>query len=198
MSTPPWLQSLLEEHLEELQMLGEQRRMALEDEDYTIADLLELDQRTEAHVDALILARDAVLPTLLAGLEEDDPTVVFAAAFSLLRMRDGDVAQSVVKQLQTAQGEKLEGLREAFLLAPLEYGATEVVELIPHSPSFRAVVALEIAAYHGRVDASEPRLTQLLKDPEPEIRVAAWRIAAMLDARAARAGGTNMPRRPLG
>ncbi len=198
MSTPPWLKSLLEEHLEELEMLGEHRRMALEDEDYTISDLLELDQRIEAHVDALLLARDSVLPTLLAGLEADEAMVVFASAFTLLRMRDAELAQAVIRQLQVAEGEALDGLREALLLAPLEFGADEVLQLIPAAPGFRAVAALEIAAMHGRVDASEPRLMQLLNDTEPDIRAAAWRVAALLDARAARAGGTNMPWRPPG
>src|SRR5688572_3059894 len=100
--TAPWLQSILEEHFEEVQMLWEMRTAALRDPDYVARDVAELDDRLEAHVDGLVLAGGDALPILEAWLGGDTRSVVFAAAYVLLRMKEQAAADRVVAALAEA------------------------------------------------------------------------------------------------
>lgn len=189
---PSWLLSLLEEHFDELQMLGELRRGAWEDPDYSSMDLFELDQRIEAHVDGLVLGKDASLPILEAGLAEGEWSVVFAAALAMLRINDSQTLLQVMETFQQAEGESLEGIRDALCLTPWTLIATPLLSVFQEGSPHVAVAAAEVAARHGRLNRLAPRLTELLSAPEPAIREAAWNVVALLDAGAgtsSRVGG---------
>jgi uncharacterized protein (TIGR02270 family) len=178
---PVWWQSILEEHFEELQMLGELRRGALGDPDYTREDLRELDERLEAHVDALVLAGERSHPMLLEGLEADEWSVAFAAAWALLRFRDPSITQRVMDAFLAAPEETRDGFREAFQLVPWDWIAARLDEVYQHGEAPWAVIAAEVAAHHGRLRSSATRLNQLLLDPSPAVREAAWRIVGLVD-----------------
>ena len=113
--TPPWLQSILEEHYDDIQMLWELRQHASWDPDYSVADVAQLDERLEAHVDGLLLSRDHSTAMLVEGLAADEASSVFAAAYVLLRMNEAELAVHVVDALETATAEQRHGLCQAFV-----------------------------------------------------------------------------------
>jgi len=177
-----WLQSLLEEHFDELQMLGELRRGAWGDPDYTPMDLRELDQRIEAHVDGLILGIEQSLPMLESGLAEEEWSPVFAASLVLLRTNDSHLLGNVMALFRQAESESLAAIRDALCLVSWSHIATPVLAAFEQGDSPVAVAAAEVAAHHGRLNPQASRLTDLLSDPEPAVREAAWRVVAWVDS----------------
>src|SRR5437868_12873331 len=77
---------IVKEHFEELQFLWGQRRPALRSPLYTARELLDLEERIEAHVQGLLVAGDQVIPLVEEGLTGDDPLLVFASTYALLRL----------------------------------------------------------------------------------------------------------------
>lgn len=178
--TPPWLQSILEEHFEELQMLWELRQSALRDPDYLIEDVAELDERIEAHVDGLVLGEEHARPILEESVAGDEASVVFAAAYVLLRLRDEVAAELVMDALMEAQDEQIDGLRHALTHGPLDLVDDRLKQVYESGPPHLAAVAAEVYASHGRLHSTASRLKELYEDEDPSIRQAAWRITALV------------------
>ena len=119
-SIPAWLQSILEEHYEEFQMLWELRQQAILDPEYNRADLAELEERIAAHIDGLVLARASSIPMLIVGLAADEAPTVFAAAYVLLELGDVELAQQVLRALEDATAEQREGISQALCHGRIE------------------------------------------------------------------------------
>ena len=180
--TPAYLLSILEEHFEELQMLWELRSAALKDPDYRGEDIVELDERIEAHVDGLVLGDEHSLPLLEESLGSDDPLVSFAAAYTMLRMRDEELAKKVVEAFETAGDEAGDGIREALRLGPLEFLEEPLTEAALSAPAPAAAAAAEILAFHDKLDALPGRWDEFCSHEDPRVRRMAWRILAMVGA----------------
>ena len=107
-------------HLEEFQFLWGQRQAALRSPDFTLRDVGLLERRLAAHRDGLLLAGEAAIPVLEAGLTGDDPTAVFAAAYVLLALRTQAAAERVMGAFLQAGAEKLEAFRQALCHGPID------------------------------------------------------------------------------
>jgi uncharacterized protein (TIGR02270 family) len=180
--TPPWLQSILEEHFEELGMLWELRQDALRDPAYLLEDVVELEERIEAHTDGLILGGAQSLPVLEKGLAGDERSAVFSAAYVLLRLNDKLLADRVMAALEKAEAEKLDGIQEALCHGPIQRIASKLKEIHASGPAPIAAAAAEVLAFHALLSPGDRRLAGFLTDTDPTVRRSAWRTVGMVDA----------------
>lgn len=178
--TPPWLQSILEEHFEELQMLWELRQSSVRDPDYDRSDVAELDERIEAHTDGLVLSEAHSTALLEEGLASDEPSMVFAAAYVLLRLDGKGPAQQVIKALRQAEEEGvLAGIGDALCYGPIKQVCADLRELVISAAPPVACVAAEALAYHQQLDPQAQRWEEFFASDDPRLRQAAWRISTL-------------------
>lgn len=182
-TSPIVMIDILEEHFEELEFLWQQRQEALRSPEYTLPELAELEERIEAHVDGLVLAGEAAIPVLEAGLAGDDPLIVFSAAYPLLRLDRDDAAKLVMQTLQEAQGPQLDGLRQALCHGPLQRIERSLHEAVKSASAPVAAAAAEALAFHSLLDAQNTRIADFLADADPQVRSSGWRITALLGTR---------------
>jgi len=178
--TPPWLQSILEEHFEELQMLWELRESALRDPDYLAEDIPELDERIEAHVDGLVLGGENALPILEEGLGGDEPPVPFAAGYVMLRIGQQELADKLMDAFLEAQEGQLDGLRQALCHGSIGLVVDRLKSAYETGPTEVAAAAAEVFAFHGQLRREPSRLAEFFAHEDPGVRRAAWRITAMI------------------
>jgi uncharacterized protein (TIGR02270 family) len=171
---------ILEEHLEELAYLWGQRRSALRSPEYTLRELHDLEERIEARVHGLLAGREHTVPLLEDGLSQDDPLVVFAAAYTFLRMGNDLGAHKVTDAFFQATRRLLDGIREALCHGPIDNVLSSLQRALATASAGTAAAAAEILAFHSRLDPRSERLQELLKDANPGVRRAAWRIVAFL------------------
>src|SRR5436189_4016231 len=86
--TTTFIPDILEEHVEELAFLWDQRRTAVRDPRYTIRELTHLEERIAAHLQGTLAVGEVALPLLEDTLAADDPSMVFAAAYALLHTKN--------------------------------------------------------------------------------------------------------------
>ena len=79
-SKPPVIADIVSQHAEEASFLWLLRDNAVRDPHYSLADLAELDERVEAHVDGLRIAGEAGWEICKEQLTWEEPGEVFAAA----------------------------------------------------------------------------------------------------------------------
>ncbi len=178
--TPPWLQSILEEHFEELQMLWELRQSALRDPDYTVVDVAELDERIEAHVDGLVLGGENAVPILEEGLGGDEPSMAFAAGYVTLRIGQQELADKMMDVFLEAQEGQLDGLRQALCHGPVGLVGDPLTSAHETGPPEVAAAAAEVLAFHGQLRRESGRLAEFYAHENPSVRRTAWRITAMI------------------
>lgn len=179
--TPPWLQSILEEHFEEIQMLWELRRTAIRDPSYKSTDVGDMDERIAANVDALLINRDHSEEILLAGLDSGDPSAVFAACFVFLLGGDEKLIDRMVALLCIAEDEVIiKAIAEALTVSPLKANERMMRNLLTHSRPEVASVAAEALAFHAKLDSTFTRLDDFLVDRSPDIRRRGWSIVSCL------------------
>ena len=171
-----------QKHLEEFQSLWQQRRELLFSPELKPGDLREWEQRIEEHVDGLLVPGEAMTPVVEEALSADDPGVVFAAAYVLLRWNRQSAAETVLAAFLEAEGKTLDGIGEALCHAPVDLTADRLREAVASAPAPVAVAAARALAFHGRLDPETDRLSEFFKDDNPQVRRRAWRIAAMLDS----------------
>lgn len=173
------LRDVLEEHLEEVAFLWELRREGLLSPERTRGDLARLEARIEAHVEGLLLARGDLLDLAGPGLLSDEPPVAFASAFALLRS-GGEGARAVTEAFRASTGGGREGLAEALAHGDVREAKDDLVACLSSPDPALAVAAATAAALQrlpGLPDRADERL---LLDPDPAVRVAGWRLAALL------------------
>ena len=161
-------------------MLWELRQSALRDPDYLLEDVAELDERIEAHVDGLVLGAEHARPILEEGIGGDEASVVFAAAYVLLRLQDQPAADLVIDTLLEAQDEQVDGLRQALSQGPLDLVGERLKELYESGSAKIAVAVAEVFASRGRLQPMASRLRDFYEDEDAAIRRAAWRITALV------------------
>lgn len=175
----PLLRDVLEEHLEELAFLWGLRREGLSSPDVTLAGLARLEARVEAHADGLALARGELLDLASPGLASDDPPVAFASAYALLRTgREG--AGAVLDTFREARGGAREGLAEALAHGDARETREALAGLAASGDAGLAVAAATALAIQGASGLPERVEDRLVDDPDPAVRAAGWRLAALL------------------
>jgi uncharacterized protein (TIGR02270 family) len=171
---------LLVEHFEELEFLWGRRKHALCSSALTYRELLDLEERIEAHVEGLLVGRDDTLPVVRDGLGADDSSVSFAAAYSLLRLQSATSAGMVIESFSQAQEGQLEGIRQALCHGPIDLVADSLRQASATASVPIAAAAIEVLAIHSRLGLEANRLEQVFPDENPEVRLAAWRVNGLI------------------
>jgi uncharacterized protein (TIGR02270 family) len=171
-----WLTDILEEHASELPFLWSQRTAAWRAPGFSVRALGQLDERLDAHTDALALAREEALSFLLPLVESGDPYEVHSATYALLRMGLERVERDVIELFGELAEDAVQGFARAFA-----YTRVELRRAPTPSPQHEAVV-LRALAYRGELDDVQ-RLGALLHHGEPEVRRNAWLALAFIGAR---------------
>ena len=175
------LPTVLLQHWEELQGLWQMRSTAIMDSEYVASDISALDARIEAHVDGLLVGGEASIPVLQEGLEGEGAAVA-AAAYVLLRLKDKQAAELVVEAMHKAEAGQLEALGLALRQSNLSLITDQLAAMYEQGPALLAAAAAEAFADHGRLSKDAGRLKEFFGDEDPEVRKAAWRITALVDA----------------
>src|SRR2546422_11057412 len=127
--TATYIPDILEEHIEELAFLWEQRQAAVRDPRYTIRELTHLEERITAHLHGVLAVGEVALPLLEDSLAGEDPLMVFAASYALLHAQNQTATARVRDSFGHAQGPVLAALQDALAQAPLNPGVAPFREL---------------------------------------------------------------------
>ncbi len=179
---------ILEEHFEEFEFLWGQRQEALRSAEYTLTELLELEERIEAHIQGLLVGGENTIPFVQEGLFQDDPQVAFAAAYTMLRFNIESASGQVMDAFLQAKGEQLDGIGKALCHGSIDIIFSQLQETAASAGAPIAVSAGEALAFHKKFDARMPRLGEFQQDDNAQVRRAAWRLTMLTS--------TNQPLSP--
>jgi uncharacterized protein (TIGR02270 family) len=169
------LPDVLEEHLEELAFLWEQRERFIDSPDWTLESLQAIEERAEAHLDGLRLgaghSAELARPALIAG----EIGVATAATFVLMSFGLPELENEILRALATAPPEGRNGIRVGLRHCDIERIGGQLSEIaVSGEPSVRAA-AVDILAFHR---FPPPKgIATLLGDPDPEVRRLAFEAA---------------------
>src|SRR5438128_33836 len=175
-----FIPDILEEHIEELAFLWEQRQAAVRDPRYTIRELAHLEERITAHLQGVLAVGEVALPLLEATLSAEDPHIVFAAAYALLHARNDTATARVRDSFGHAQGPVLAALQEALAQAPLNPGVAPFRELFHGGPAPVGAAAGTILAFHSVLEPTIPQIERLLRHEDAVVRQSGWRLVGYL------------------
>ncbi|MFH1143528.1 MAG: hypothetical protein V1774_03195 [Candidatus Eisenbacteria bacterium] len=176
-SSPDVMLDIVAEHLEELDSLWELREGVIFAPDWTLANLAQLEERAEAHLDGLRIAgRHAVALArpLLEGEDTSGGGGVFAAAAAtmvFLEAGEQDLVDEILEAFRAAAPEVLDGMRIGMRhsrVAGVSDGLRACME--DGSPLVRAAAA-DVMAFHRR--EGPPAARRLLEEPDSTV----WRWA---------------------
>ena len=172
------LWDIVEEHLEEAGFLWGRWEAALEAPDYRLCEVAEIEQRLFAHVEGLLVGGAPVASrVLLPALSDQDPELVFAAAYTLLSSGVTEQAAAVLDALEQADAEQLPAVRRALELGPLAGLQQRLRALAAEGPSGLRAAALDVLTAHG-VQAGE-LLERFLATRDPLLLGAGLRAARL-------------------
>jgi len=171
---------ILEEHFEELEFLWGQRQEALQSPEYTLLELLELEERIEAHMQGLLVGGENTIPLIEEGLSQDDPQLAFAAAYALLRLGIESAAQKVMEAFLQAEGTQLDGVGQALCHGPIDMVMGRLQEALSSAAAPVAASAAEALAFHKKLDPRTPRLAEFPQDENAQVRRAVWRLIMLV------------------
>jgi uncharacterized protein (TIGR02270 family) len=175
------MEDVLDEHLEDLEFLLQQRESALYSPEYTRSELRELERRIAAHVDGLLIGLERTVALATARLADEEPGMVFAVAHTLLRLEVDSATRVVGEAFLAAQGRILSALVAALKLGPITLLADFLARTLRSAKAPTAVAAAEALAFHSKLDVHDRRLAELMEDNDPEVRVKAWKTVSLLD-----------------
>jgi uncharacterized protein (TIGR02270 family) len=158
---------LLREHLEELDSLWSLRERVVFATDWYAADLAELEERAEAHLDALRIGGDSAVEVARPALTGDEPGAAMAAAFVLLERQSQPLADEVTAALREATPAVRDGIRIALRHGDAALAADRLYEYSTgRDVHLRAVVADVLAFRRLR---QPPEVDRLLVDEDPAV-----------------------------
>jgi uncharacterized protein (TIGR02270 family) len=187
---PGVLLDIVEEHFEELDFLWEQRERVIFAEDWTRSELVVLEARAEAHLDALRLAEGHALDLARPALAGDATFAATAATLVMLDWGVPELSAEVLEGLSKAEApETREGIRIGLRHAPLSDLREGLLGLAAGSDLALAAIAADVLAFQR---VAVPGLERLLAADAAESRAlvfgALGRLARLVDARALEAG----------
>ncbi len=144
---PPVFPDIVEEHLDELEFLWEQREASLFSPDWALADLADHEERAEAHLDGLRLSELHGVDLARERISSDDPSAAAAATLILHNSGEGQYRDLILDALQTAEQGAVEGIRWGLRqVAPGEY-PSRLEALLGDEDGHRAAAAAHILAF---------------------------------------------------
>src|SRR2546427_6023009 len=175
-----FIPDILEEHVEELAFLWEQRQAAVRDPRYTIRELTHLEERITAHLHGVLAGGEVALPLLEDTLSADDPHMVCAAASGLLQAKNGAATARGRDSFGHAQGPVLAALQDALAQAPLNPGVAPFRELFHGGPAPVGAAAGTILAFHSVLEPTIPQIERLLRHEDAVVRQSGWRLVGYI------------------
>lgn len=142
---------IFEEHLEELEILFNQRASNIYGSDWKLNDLIELENRLDAHLEGLPIDQDLTLSIIETNLSYNDITA-YTAASILLKMNFEGVALQVFDSFKKATENCLYGIRDALCHGHIDYIAQQLHDLFSDGPLLLASAAGEVLAFHRQLN----------------------------------------------
>jgi len=177
-----YIPDLLTVHLEELEFLWGQRRLALYSPRYFLRDFLHLNERVEAHIQGLLTIPaalpDLLLPQILAAESRDS---VFAAACPLLRLANPELTAQVIKCFEQADVGIAAGFRDAFSFVPAGQFVTALKRILQEGEPLIAAYAATALANLRVLERNNSVLNALLLHEDTLIATNAWYASITVD-----------------
>jgi len=168
---------ILAQYAEEAAFLWVLRDQAVQAPHYSLADLIKLDDRIEAHLDGLRVAGDAGWEIVQQELKWEEPGEVFAAA--VLAFESDDMARiQPVLTVARESPELARGLISALGWLPFGKVALRINQLAASQTTDLRRIGIAAAAIH-RQDPGRA-LTDSLAADDPALRARALRAAGQL------------------
>jgi uncharacterized protein (TIGR02270 family) len=167
------LREIIEEHVEELTILWHIREDRLRSTQHRLTDLVRLDERADAHADAICVAGEHAVEWLRGHVHSEDPAAVFASVYCGLRGGMRSLMPEIWPALADCTAGNAAGFAAAVANAPGDAWAGPIAELARRE-SLAGVVALEILARRGRRPDKPPGIDAALDSPLEEVRLWAW------------------------
>jgi uncharacterized protein (TIGR02270 family) len=171
------IKSIIDQHAEEAAFLWLQRDAAVREPHYLLADLAELDNRVEAHIDGLRIAGEAGWEICKEQLMWEEAGEVFAAA--VLAFESGDEARiQEVLELGTSTYDLSRGVISALGWIPHHKADSHITKLLAsESPDLRRI-GLAASTIH-RKDPGQA-LTDAYKDENSLLKARAFKAVGEL------------------
>jgi uncharacterized protein (TIGR02270 family) len=147
--SPPVIESIVSRHAEEAAFLWLLRGRAVRAPHYSLAQLAELDERVEAHLDGLRVAGDFGWGLCRAGLEEGLPGDLFAAAVLAFESGADDRINLVLEKGPTAP-RRVQAVVSALGWVPYERARGVIDRLAGAGPVPLRYAGIAAAAAHRR------------------------------------------------
>jgi uncharacterized protein (TIGR02270 family) len=165
---PPAILDILEEHLNELDFLWEQRERFVFSPDWTLKQLAAHEERAEAHLDGLRIGAGHSVDIARPALIADERGLATAATFVLMAFDLPELEREVLDALRTAPPKSRDGIRIGLHHCDIKRLAAELAEIaVAAEPAVRAA-ALDVLAFHR---LPPPKgIPMLLGDPDPGVR----------------------------
>ena len=157
---------IVEEHFEELDFLWELREGVIFAPDWSVAELAELEERAEAHLDGLRLAEQHGVDVARPHLKGEFKSGATAATFVLMETGEADLAQEVIDVLASAEPPARDGIRIGLRYSRIDAIEAQLRALAQSAaPGVRAAAA-DVLAFHRR---PIPDLKEVLLEDDDEI-----------------------------
>lgn len=171
---------VLEEHLDELGFLWERRQAVLFAPDWTVAELADLEERAEAHLDGLRIGDEHATALAHSRIDGDEAGDVTAAALVLLELGQHGAVLAAARRSGAAR----DGARIALRHAAVAPAADALYTLTLEADLAVAAFAVDVLAFHRARRPPEPE--RLLRAADPAVRALGWfalgRLAPAPDA----------------
>jgi uncharacterized protein (TIGR02270 family) len=174
----PIISGIVRQHIEEAAALRVSRTQLVREANGGPEALTELDERLQAHLDALAVAGDAAWPLCQKALEEVSSGTVFVSAVHAIEAKRLDRLEQLIALAQ-AVPEAMAGLSSAFGWVEPPQLRNIVANLLRSTDVATRIVGIAACALH-RVD---PGLRGLLDDSNATVRARALRTAGELGKR---------------
>ncbi|MFT3782345.1 MAG: hypothetical protein QM790_10045 [Nibricoccus sp.] len=168
------LPSLLSLHAQELGFLWSQRAGKIRSPEYRVRELMALEERIEAHADALASSAHGNKDALVALLVAQDPDLLFSGAFTVLRLNEPALVDELLDAYEAAEPLSRQTIVDAICFGTSKNAATRWLAKFGREPQC-LFDAARVTAFHVPTSPVVAAVEQKLRDPDVEVRKAAWR-----------------------
>ena len=172
-----FIEEVVSQHAEETAILWIHRDSAVHAPHYGLPDLVELEERIEAHLEGLRIAGDAGWGQVALALKHGEPGEVFAAG--MLALESGVPEKlAMVFDVAAASPEAARGLVSALGWVERKRLAGIVRDMLTRGAPLMRTLGIAACAVH-RADPGQA-LVEGVVDPDPGLRARSLRTAGML------------------
>jgi hypothetical protein len=175
-----WIGDLLEAQVENLEVLWGQWMDGRRSNEWALWGIRRLEERIEAHVDALILAEDRTDALLLALLGQGFAASDLAAGYSLLKTGRPEMVDAAMTYFSDVDPTERDGITMALRLGPIDPLRQTLDSLASQDDDAMAAAAGLVLVSHGLPLPQPGRLAMWRRSEEPAVARDAWLATALL------------------